>query len=290
MRNIIKLALIAVVIISIACIALLFINGLSEAKTSTISPQTLFSRIDYRVNKEIVGKEYAEATKGYVSILDEIQTESSVTLSNGSQLVSVDEETKCRRKAFDVYCKIFIDYANHSFSLSSWDEKGLPAIKERAQQLLATRFAETGTEYDSNLKHSITVVDEYFAAWRVVRSAQNCTSVGSVNNIKKSAEAYKHSPLTNNSSLNSGLNNAFTTAKESFARYIKRYCDRVAQNYDKHYNYHGFLTEFNNASTLINSYIKNFGGESIFTQSVDKLNNADDNALTYYRQRDSYAN
>lgn len=283
-KNIIKVTLIAVVIIAIAGIAFFFLYGVSDSGKDVIVPQSLVSKIENRVSEEIVGKNYSEATKGYDSILDEIQTESFVKLADGKRYVSIEDETKCRRKAFDVYCKIYIEYAKSIFVQNSWNESTLPSIKEKAQQLQSTGFAEKGTEFDKDLKYCVTVVNDYFAAWRVVRSANNCNSISSVNNVRQSASSYMHAPLTNNSSLNSGLNQAFTNAKESYARYINSYCERVVKNNKNHSNYDGFLSDYNNASALIKGYKDNYGGESLFKNSESKLYYADQDAMKYFKE------
>lgn len=280
----IKIALIAFVIIVIVVIALFFLYDVSDSGKDVISPRTLVSKIEERVNNEIAGKDYAEATKGYDLVIDEIQTESFVTLSNGDRYVSIEDETKCRHKAFDVYCKIFIDYAKKFFSQNSWNENTLPSIKEKAQQLLNSQLAEKGTEYDSDLKYCVNVVNDYFAAWKIVRKADKCTSISSVENIKKTASNYMHAPLTNNSSLNSGLSQAFNNAKSSYAHYINKYCDKVANSNKSYGSYDRFLSDYNKASELIKRYKDNYGGESLFKNSESKLYNADQEAMRYYKE------
>lgn len=284
MKNIVKIVVIAVVVIAITGIALFFLYGVSDSRKEVIAPRSLVSHIEQRVNNEIEGKDYTEATKGYESILEEIQTECFVTLTNGKRYVSVEDEAKCRRKSFDPYCKIFIDYANNTFAQHSWNESILPSIKEKAQQLLATGLAEKGTEYDTDLKYCVNVVNDYFAAWKIVRSANNCTSISSVDNVKRSAANYMHAPLTNNSSLNSGLNQAFGNAKDSYARYINSFCERVANNNKAHSNYDGFLNDYNKASALIEGFKNNYGGESLFKDSESKLYYADQEAMKYYKE------
>lgn len=290
MKNTVKIMLVAIVSIAIAGIAYYFLYGVSDSSKDVIVPRSLTSMIEERVKKEIKGKDYDEATKGYNSIVDEIQTECFVTLSNGERYVSTEDETKCRRMAFDVYCKIYIDYANNFFSQNSWNENRLLAIKEKAQQLLNSKLADEGTEYDSNLKYCVNVVNDYFAAWNVVRSADNCTSISSVNYIKTTANNYMRSPLTNNSSLNSGLNQAFNNAKYSYARYIIAYCDKVANRYKLHESYNGFIDEYDKANSLITGYTDNYGGKSLFEDSLSKLYRADQEAIKYYKELEEQIN
>lgn len=284
MKNIIKITLIVLVIVSIIVIALFFLYGVADSENDIIKPQSLVSHVEHRVVNEITGKDYTEASKGYVSILDKIQTECFVTLSNGNRYVTVEEETKCRRKAFDVYCPIFIDYAKSIFSQKSWNESCLPSVKDQAQQLLSTGLAEKGTEYDTDLKYCINVVNDFFAAWKVVRSAQNCTSISSVNSVKTSASNYMRAPLTNNSSLTAGLNQAFSNAKNSYAQYIHTYCARVATNNRNHHDYDGFLYEYNKASALIKGFKDNYGENALLKDAESKLYNADQDAMRYYKE------
>lgn len=283
MKNLIKITLLAVVVIAIIGIALFYFSGVKGSKTGPIAPQTLVSKVERRVNEEIVGKSYSEASKGYDSILDEIQTECFVRLSDGSRAVSVEDETTCRRKAFDVYCKIYIDYADSIFKQNSWNESVLHSIKDRGQQLLDTRFAEKGTEFDNNLNKYVKVVNDYFAAWKVVKSANNCTSISSVENIKQSASHYlQDSLLTNNTSLKAGLNQAFQNAKDSYARYINSYCNGVASKYKSYGSYVQWTAAFEDAKNRISSYENKFGKNAILSNALKSLKSADDNALGYY--------
>lgn len=282
-RNVVKISVLAVVILGILGIAFYFISGVSDSKDQTIRSESLTTSIANGVRQHIVGKDYSEASKAYDSLLCIIKTESFITKDNGERLISEQEEMTCRKNAFDEYCKIFIDYSDRFFSGSSWNENILAEIKTEAQNLISTNLAENGTEFHSKLASNINNVNDYFAAWKVVRSASHCTSVSSVNNIKSSANSYMRVPLTNNESLKSGLASAYTYAKNSYANYVNDFCSKVSRNFKHYSSYDSFSSELSRASSMINDYIDNFGNESYFSNSKSILYNADIEAMEYFK-------
>ena len=185
----------------------------------------------------------------------------------------------CQKIAFYAYAPIFNRYQEKYFSQPSWTDSELNALKAQAQELLSMNIAEGTAKQD--IAQVIVNVNDYNAAWAVVRSAHSCYSVAAVKSIKSKVTQYNRAPLTNNASLRAGLNSAYTDAKSSLASNINAICRKVAQSYRAYGSYDNYLAAEEAALNRINEYVNAFGGGS-FGNAKNALAQADNDAINYY--------
>lgn len=280
MNKTIKITLISIVVLGIFSAIISFINGIIDPPPTTIVHPTFEKNIKAQVKAEIEGKDYLTASKAFNNILKEIDTEASIINANGSKQLTDDEVANCKKHAFYAYLPIFESYQESYFNSSSWTDSELSALKSRAQNLKDMNIAEELAK--SKLSKVIKNVEDYYAAWAVVKSARSCSSVAQVNNIKSKVASFNHAPLTNNVSLRAGLNSAYSDAKKSLASNINANCKNVAQNYKSYGDYVRFYAAEEAAFRRINEYVNAFGGGS-FSEAKNLLDQADQNALDYYK-------
>ena len=280
MNKTIKIALISLVIIGIISIIIYFVNGTDTPIGKTIATTQFEKYIENKVNNSIKGKEYAEASQSFDEIIGEIETEASIVNSDGNKQLSVSEVQNCKKIAFYAYAPVFDNFQSSYFNKSSWSDGELTALKSRAQSLLNMNIAEDDVK--QRINKVITTVNDYHAAWSVVKSARGCSSVAAVNAIRSKVAQYKHAPLTNNASLRAGLNSAYSDAKSALASNIIAYCRKVAQGYKSYGSFERFYSAEEAALAKIHEYVNAFGGGS-FGDAINMLSQADENAMDYYR-------
>ena len=281
MNKTIKIALISLVVVGIAAVIIYFINGTRVPESQAIATTPFEKEIASQVAKEIEGHDYTSASSAFNDILGVIGTEASILNSDGKKQLSETEVENCKKIAFYAYEPIFESYQNSYFARSSWTDKELSALKTRAQKLLSMNIAED--EVKRALSKVVSNVNDYYAAWAIVKSASSCSSVSAANKIKSSAESYQRAPLTNNASLKAGLSNAFSDAKKSLANNIIAKCKNVARNYQSYGSFESFYAAEEAATNRINEYVNAFKGATLFTEATKELSNADEAAMSYYR-------
>ena len=279
MNKIIKIILISLVIIGIASVAFYFYNGTDTPKEQVIATTSFEKEIENQVKSQIQGNNYAQASKAFHDILSTIKTEASIENVDGKKQLTTNEVANCQKIAFYAYEPIFNRYQEKYFSQPSWTDSELNALKAQAQELLSMNIAEGAAKH--GIAQVIANVNDYHAAWAVVRSAHSCYSVAQVKSIKSRVAQYNRAPLTNNASLRAGLNSAYTDAKSSLASNINANCRKVAQNYMAYGSYDNYLAAEDAALNRINEYVNAFGGGS-FGNAKNALAQADNDAINYY--------
>ena len=279
MKKIIKIILISLVIIGIASVAFYFYNGTDTPKEQVIATTSFEKEIENQVKSQIQGNDYPQASKAFHDIMSTIKTEASIENVDGKKQLTTNEVANCQKIAFYAYAPIFNRYQKSYFSQPSWTDSELNALKAQAQELLSMNIAEGAAKH--GIAKVIDNVNDYNAAWTVVRSAHSCYSVAAVKSIKSKVTQYNRAPLTNNASLRAGLNSAYTDAKSSLASNINAICRKVAQNYRAYGNYDNYFAAEEAALNQINEYVNAFGGGS-FSDAKNALAQADNDALNYY--------
>ena len=279
MNKIIKIILISLVIIGIASVAFYFYNGTDTPKEQVIATTSFEKEIENQVKSQIQGNDYPQASKAFHDIMSTIKTEASIENVDGKKQLTTNEVANCQKIAFYAYAPIFNRYQKSYFSQPSWTDSELNALKAQAQELLSMNIAEGTAKH--GIAKVIANVNDYNAAWAVVRSAHSCYSVAEVKSIKSKVTQYNRAPLTNNASLRAGLNSAYTDAKSSLASNINAICRKVAQNYRAYGNYDNYFAAEEAALNQINEYVNAFGGGS-FSDAKNALAQADNDALNYY--------
>lgn len=279
MNKIIKIILISLVIIGIASVAFYFYNGTDTPKEQVIATTSFEKEIENQVKSQIQGNDYPQASKAFHDIMSTIKTEASIENVDGKKQLTTNEVANCQKIAFYAYAPIFNRYQKSYFSQPSWTDSELNALKAQAQELLSMNIAEGAAKH--GIAQVIDNVNDYNAAWAVVRSAHSCYSVAAVKSIKSKVAQYNRAPLTNNASLRAGLNSAYTDAKSSLASNINAYCRKVAQNYRAYGNYDNYLAAEEAALNRINEYVNAFGGGS-FGNAKNALAQGDNDAINYY--------
>ena len=279
MNKIIKIILISLVIIGIASVAFYFYNGTDTPKEQVIATTSFEKEIENQVKSQIQGNDYPQASKAFHDIMSTIKTEASIENVDGKKQLTTNEVANCQKIAFYAYAPIFNRYQKSYFSQPSWTDGELNALKAQAQELLSMNIAEGTAKH--GIAKVIANVNDYNAAWAVVRSAHSCYSVAEVKSIKSKVTQYNRAPLTNNASLRAGLNSAYTDAKSSLASNINAICRKVAQNYMAYGSYDNYLAAEEAALNRINEYVNAFGGGS-FGNAKNALAQADNDAINYY--------
>lgn len=258
----IKIGLIAVAVIAIAGVSIYFLKGITEPPKTVIASTSFEKEIEQEVNNKIKGQEFAVAAAAYDDVLAKITTEASIKNTDGTTQLTPDEVTNCKKLAFYAYAPIYLQHAKEFFANSSWSEPEMKQLAAQAQSLLSANIAQGQTQ--SDLAAVGKTVSDYYAAWRVVRSAGSCGSVAAVNAVRSQAASYSHAPLTNNASLKAGLAGAFGQAKRAYAQKIENYCSRVEQSYTRYPHtmdgYKSWCHEADNANAQVNAYNQAFGG------------------------------
>ena len=279
MNKIIKIILISLVIIGIASVAFYFYNGTDTPKEQVIATTSFEKEIENQVKSQIQGNDYPQASKAFHDIMSTIKTEASIENVDGKKQLTTNEVANCQKIAFYAYAPIFNRYQKSYFSQPSWTDSELNALKAQAQELLSMNIAEGAAKH--GIAQVIDNVNDYNAAWAVVRSAHSCYSVAAVKSIKSKVAQYNRAPLTNNASLRAGLNSAYTDAKSSLASNINAICRKVAQNYMAYGSYDNYLAAEEAALNRINEYVNAFGGGS-FGNAKNALAQGDNDAINYY--------
>ena len=279
MNKIIKIILISLVIIGIASVAFYFYNGTDTPKEQVIATTSFEKEIENQVKSQIQGNDYPQASKAFHDIMSTIKTEASIENVDGKKQLTTNEVANCQKIAFYAYAPIFNRYQKSYFSQPSWTDSELNALKAQAQELLSMNIAEGAAKH--GIAQVIDNVNDYNAAWAVVRSAHSCYSVAEVKSIKSKVTQYNRAPLTNNASLRAGLNSAYTDAKSSLASNINAICRKVAQNYMAYGSYDNYLAAEEAALNRINEYVNAFGGGS-FGNAKNALAQGDNDAINYY--------
>lgn len=279
MKKIIKIILISLVIIGIASVAFYFYNGTDTPKEQVIATTSFEKEIENQVKSQIQGNDYPQASKAFHDIMSTIKTEASIENVDGKKQLTTNEVANCQKIAFYAYAPIFNRYQKSYFSQPSWTDSELNALKAQAQELLSMNIAEGAAKH--GIAQVIDNVNDYNAAWAVVRSAHSCYSVAAVKSIKSKVAQYNRAPLTNNASLRAGLNSAYTDAKSSLASNINANCRKVAQSYMAYGSYDNYLDAEEAALNRINEYVNAFGGGS-FGNAKNALAQADNDAINYY--------
>lgn len=275
----IKIALISIAVIAIVSVFIYFLKGIVKPPEDDIAKTPFEKYIEAKVKAEIEGKDYQTASTAFNNVLKDIETEASIINSNGAKQLTDNEVSNCKKKAFFAYMPIFDSYQQSYFIRSSWSDGELQELKSKAKYLKKMNLAEGQAE--KALSDVISNVDDYYDAWKVVKSARSCTSVDQVNRIKSNAESYKRAPLTNNASLSVGLNSAYSEAKNSLANNIKAYCRSVAKDYKNYGSYDRFVDDVDSALKRIGEYENTFEGVT-FSDALDLLIQAELNAKEYY--------
>ena len=279
MKKIIKIILISLVIIGIASVAFYFYNGTDTPKEQVIATTSFEKEIENQVKSQIQGNDYPQASKAFHDIMSTIKTEASIENVDGKKQLTTNEVANCQKIAFYAYAPIFNRYQKSYFSQPSWTDSELNALKAQAQELLSMNIAEGAAKH--GIAQVIDNVNDYNAAWAVVRSAHSCYSVAAVKSIKSKVTQYNRAPLTNNASLRAGLNSAYTDAKSSLASNINAICRKVAQSYMAYGSYDNYLAAEEAALNRINEYVNAFGGGS-FGNAKNALAQGDNDAINYY--------
>ena len=279
MKKIIKIILISLVIIGIASVAFYFYNGTDTPKEQVIATTSFEKEIENQVKSQIQGNDYPQASKAFHDIMSTIKTEASIENVDGKKQLTTNEVANCQKIAFYAYAPIFNRYQKSYFSQPSWTDSELNALKAQAQELLSMNIAEGAAKH--GIAQVIDNVNDYNAAWAVVRSAHSCYSVAAVKSIKSKVAQYNRAPLTNNASLRAGLNSAYTDAKSSLASNINAICRKVAQSYMAYGSYDNYLAAEEAALNRINEYVNAFGGGS-FGNAKNALAQGDNDAINYY--------
>ena len=259
--------------------AFYFYNGTDTPKEQVIATTSFEKEIENQVKSQIQGNDYPQASKAFHDIMSTIKTEASIENVDGKKQLTTNEVANCQKIAFYAYAPIFNRYQKSYFSQPSWTDSELNALKAQAQELLSMNIAEGAAKH--GIAKVIANVNDYHAAWAVVRSAHSCYSVAAVNSIKSRVAQYNHAPLTNNASLRAGLNSAYTDAKSSLASNINAICRKVAQSYMAYGSYDNYLAAEEAALNRINEYVNAFGGGS-FGNAKNALAQGDNDAINYY--------
>lgn len=245
--------------------------------------------IEERIANEVEENDYEPATTAYNDILEEIATEAFATQTDGSRSLSRSAERHCRKEAFGAYVGIFTDHADTYFRRAEWEETYIDSLRRTAQAMLAdTMLQPIASTARRNLTNLVSTVNDYHEAWRIARSATECTTIEAAREVKRKAATYQHAPLSNNTALMAALRDAENQAKTSLANHIMGRCNHLAANYSSYASYEAFTQEYTRVSNLATAY-KNEYGQNTLPQAASTLRRADQAALNYFSSQNSNA-
>jgi hypothetical protein len=290
MKLAIKITLLVLVAGGIAA-ALFFLTkkttGGDDIDELTLTPFVEY--IEERIADEVEENDYEPATVAYNDILEEIATEAFATQADGSRSLSRSSERHCRKAAFSAYVGIFTDHADTYFRRSEWEETYIDSLRGTAQAMLADSMLQPiGNTIRRNLTNLVTTVNDYHEAWRIARSASECTTIEAAREVKRKAASFQHAPLSNNTALMAALRDAENQAKTSLSNYIMGRCNHLATNYHTYSSYESFTQEYTRVSNLATAY-KNEFGQNTLPQAASTLRRADQAALNYFSGQGSNA-
>jgi hypothetical protein len=282
MKKKVKIALIAVVIIGIILAIVLFVHKIIDGGSLIIKDPSIEQKIQSRVNKEIKGQEYPIAQRGFYSILDDIYTEQSITLGTGEKNLDDEEILKSLQIAFYEYAPIFTEYGKSYFMESSWNKTILKKLREEAITLLNLKIVEESSAVDVDIRSIVQNVDDYRSAWSIVRSANNCTTIADIDNVKSKANQYLKDPLINNTKLVSAIHGVEINARSAVVRSITKSCAYICVYYEDYPSYASFNEAYEYVCALIEGYEQRYGYESELQQAREKLRKAKGNAYSHF--------
>lgn len=302
-KQIIKIVLPSLAVIGIVVAVIYFIQGIKVPPPDDMVTTTYEKKISDRVESDVKDKSYSEAKYAFDDILADINTEASITLSDGRPNLPDEEVLKCRKILFYEYVPIFNSYAKSYFNGHSWDEKTINSIKQEATLLKSMNIAESNSPDYNALEDAIKVVNDYFAAKSLVSKAASCKTDEDVNSLKAKVNSYRRAPLNNNSSLMSQLGGVERTAREAVARYKEKererqsaddsrsassdaisQANRVASGYRSYGSYDRFYAAYQQAKDRLNAVKRQHGSTSQINSAISQLDKADDYAQDYYIQ------
>jgi len=277
-----KIFFIAIVVAAILSVVLYFTKGIktNEESEETITTTDFIKAIRTRVNKELAGKDYQAAEQAFNAIMDEIQTEASIT-NNGVQQLSKREEYGAKKLAVAEYAPIFLDYSKKYFELKYWDEEELNRLKEKSSYLIHLGVIES-QNFITSLQDVVDNVNDYNNAWNICNSAPNCSSVDGIEYFISEANRYLRYPLTNNEALDSALHKVGEVAKEAVVNKIMSSCQHTANSSVNFASYEDWQQAYQQAWTSIEEYEEKYGKREELDKAKDYLNHGDDVAVSYF--------
>lgn len=281
-----KIILIAIVVIGIAFFAFYYAKILGNSDTAPIAVTSFEKSIQSLTDSKIKGKDFASAQSGFQSIMQEIDTEASITLAGGEKNLKDEEVNKARKIVFYEYAPIFIKYGIGYFENSYWDESSLNSMRKEALTLQNMKLIESGTNMSSDLNKIVSTINDYFEAWRIAKSASRCTSVLDISKLKNNARQYNYRPLINDSELASALESIESEAKESVIRYIVHHANSVASGFRNYPDYVKWTAAYNDACEDIEEYKSTYDYPQELKDARTLLDETDSEALEYYSEDD----
>lgn len=280
MKQTIKILIIVLAVLILGIIILVSVKTLGKGGETVIASTPFEKQVEQRVQAEIAGKTYAIASPGYKSIMNFIDTESSITLANGSKNISPEEVTKGRLMVFNAYAPLVINRANEIFAGSVWNDPEIKNISEETTTLLKAPAADANML--NQLNGIAATIRDYNGAMSVVSSAKNCSNLSSIASLTAKANSYNRPPLTNNAQLAASLAAVPKTARNSV---LANYCAKanaVAKKATSYGSYSAFENAYNSAYSNLMAYVNAYGMNETISSALSNLSNASSRAYDYY--------
>lgn len=280
LRFIFKILLILAVIAGIVLLVVKFVGGVEDNRQTELKPGVFEDHVKQRVENDIEGQSYGDATQNFDDVMGEIETEAAVVLSNGKPNLDPEIKQRCMNYAFFAYVPIFNIYAQDFFSHSVWNESEINTLGKRAKDLLDMHIAEQGTADARALQKTVKTVTNYHNARQLIASADKCKTERAVDKLLERITDFRAmSPLNNNTSLMHDLTNAGETAILSYAAAINERLDAFISSYSGRYQageYSRYENDLQPIVDQINSFINRYSSYSYLmstaTEKVRQLN------------------
>ena len=279
MKNGIKIAIIAFVAIILVVVIVFSIKDLSGGSDRPIAVTPFEKTVENRVEKEIEGKDYLSAGKAFTSIMNYINTETSIKLADGSSSVNPEEAAKAKEIVFSAYAPMVVARGNELFARPAWVSSEISAVASEAAVLAKAGGDPTLT---GELNNIVNTAQAYKEALGVVASAKSCSSISNISTLIAKADNFKRAPLTNNTSLMASLNQVGPTAKAAVVSSLYSRAASLSKKATSYGSWNSFLNNYNSVSDALDSYINAYGVTSKISEAYSLINSAYNRADSYY--------
>ena len=256
-KKIIKIGVPILVLVIIVIIIAVTQKNINPLDGQRIESQEFETYVGQYIADSISGQTLANAQRGYQTIYDIIETETTIsakTSSGSTTLLSAAEADDCYKRIFDSYYTIYEQTANRLFSSSTWNANELKEIRNDANDLLKRQG--TSAKKDS-LNNYVKYVNGYYSAKGLLNKSKHCTNLNSYQNLCNEAKKYKKYPYTNNSELKNIQRTVSSQAKGSWKRHLDKEVSNLCGMDNTSFN-----DNFSRVNAAIKEYESKFGNES----------------------------
>lgn len=282
----IKIAIIAIAVIAIGLIIFFSAKALGSGSDEVIAATPFEKTIEQKVDDGIKGKSYAQASQSFGAIVKYIDSESGITLADGTKNVKPEEVANARSIVLQAYAPIVTEQADKVFGGTAWNNSEVQSLGAEAGKLLSF---DGKSDFAKRFAEIVNTVNEYNAANALIAKASQCATVSQIASFSSQAKAYNKTPLNNNAALQNQLAQVPAKAQSAVASSI---AGRAAalRNYARYGSWYAFENAYNSVIGAINEYSAAYGNGGAIGSAISSASSAYTNAYNYFNtSSDSYS-